>query len=217
MPLGCVAPAEALVVLDPCARRRDVALVSRDRRPCRRGRARCARGRRRGGRGPRPARGPPCPLSQWVRIGQPVRAWARAAAAKTRSSRGDGPAVGARDLHDAGTVRRPLHDGPAVVELVDAVLDVGHEEVGKLVGRQAYRPVAIVVVALMVEPRRSDDVDAAAARDLGQHEDVPAAVGGHGVDDRAQTQRLSRRKLGDGLVRRPPAGSQGRAGRGVRR
>ena len=35
----------------------------------------------------------PVPPSQWVRMGQPVWCWAMAAAAKTFSSRADGPPV----------------------------------------------------------------------------------------------------------------------------
>ena len=110
------------------------------------------------------------------------------------------PAGGARDLHDARPVGRALDDGRGVVELVDAVLDVGREEVRELVRGEAHRPVAVVVVALVVEPRRGDDVDAAAARDLGQEEHVAAAVGGHGIDDRAQAEGLGGRQLGDRLV-----------------
>ncbi len=93
-----------------------------------------------------------------------------------------------------------LDDGAVVVELVDALLDVGHEEIRHLLLGQPYRPVAVVVVALVVQARGGDDVDAAAARDLGEHEHVTTAVGGHGVDDGAQAQLLHRRQLGHGLL-----------------
>ena len=51
-----------------------------------------------------------------------------------------------------------------------------------------------------MQARGGDDVDAAAAGDLGQHEHVASAVGGHGIDHGAQAQGLDRGQLGDGLV-----------------
>ena len=140
------------------------------------------------------------PPSQWVRMGQPVRCWAMAAAAKTFSSRALGPPVEPAIFMTPARCGGALDDGPGVVELVDAVLDVGHEEAGDLLGREAHAPVAVVVVALVVKARWSDDVDAAAPRDLGQQQHVAAAVGGHGIHDGAQAQGLGGRQLGHGLV-----------------
>ena len=92
----------------------------RGRRPCRRARGRRGPGRRRARTRTSTCSSAPVPPSQWVRMGQPVRAWAMAAAAKTRSSRALGPPVEPAIFMTPGAVRRALDDGPAVVELVDA-------------------------------------------------------------------------------------------------
>ena len=190
-------PAEALVVLDHRARREDLALVAavddlvgvgQDDVP---------------GRTPRSTRnarlgGPAVPPSQWVRIGHARARRGRPRPRRTPSPRPRVRPVGvAGDLDDAGAVGRPLDDRSGVVVGVDPVVDVGGEEGGDLVGGKEHAPVAVVVVALVVEPGGGDDVDAAAPADLGQLGDVAAAVGGHRVDDRAQAERLGRGQLGD--------------------
>src|SRR5581483_8008595 len=80
------------------------------------------------------------------------------------------------DLDDTGPVRGPADERPDVVALVDPVFDVGDEEFGDLLGVVGPAPVAILVVALVVEPGRGDDVDLCSAADLGEETDVAAGV-----------------------------------------
>jgi hypothetical protein len=58
--------------------------------------------------------------------------------------------------------------------------------------------VAVVVVALVVEPRRGDHVDAGLAADRRELLDVAPGVARHRVDHCAQPERLRRLQLGDG-------------------
>ena len=59
---------------------------------------------------------------------------------------------------------------------------------------------ARVVEALVMEPGRRDDMDAAPPADLGERQDVAAAVGRHRVHDRVQAERPGGGQLVDGLV-----------------
>jgi hypothetical protein len=94
--------------------------------------------------------------SQELQLGDatgPVLAVGQDRAARPRVSGGGrledrpvalGGSVGAaRDLDDPGPMRRPPYDRPAVVEGVDALLDVGDEQVGQLAGREPPAPVAV--------------------------------------------------------------------------
>ncbi len=123
----------------PSRRWRGSRAGSRGRPPCP-----CARGRRspagrRGRGGSAPGAGRPVPPSQWVRIGTPVRRVGGRRGGEGLLLQRRQPVGVAGDLDDPGAVRRPPHHGPGVVEGIDALLDVGDEEVGDLVRRRGAR------------------------------------------------------------------------------
>ena len=111
---------------------------SRGRRPCRRGCSAMCPGATPWSASRRTCSSAPVPPSQWVRIGTPVRRCAWAAASKTRPVAVGRAAVAPGDLDDPGPVRRPADDRSAVVVRVDAVGDVGDEQVGQLVDRTRW-------------------------------------------------------------------------------
>ena len=129
----------------------------------------------------------PVPSSQWVRIGTPVRPWAIAAAANTRR-RAPRAALGARDLEHAGPMLRPADERPRVVVRVDAVVDVGDEQVGQLVHRDPLAPVRGAVVAVVMEASRRDDVDARPVARSASLPDIPPGVARHRIDDGPQPE-----------------------------
>ena len=73
--------------------------------------------------------------------------------------------------------------GPGVVVGVDADGHVEREPVRQLVDRERGAPVVRAVVALVVEPGGTDDVDPRPSAQLGQLHDVAPAVARHRVDD----------------------------------
>ena len=98
-------------------------------------------------------------------------------------------AVTAGNLDHAGPMGGPVDDRPGVVISVDALGDVGDEQVGQLLDCDPVAPVRWAVVPLVVEPGRGNDLDAGPARHLGELLDVPARVARHRVDDRPQPDR----------------------------
>ncbi len=93
-----------------------------------------------------------------------------------------------------------LDDGAAVVERVDALGDVRHQQPGDLLDREHLRPVALRVIALVVDPRGRHQVDAGSSAHLGEQQHVAPRVGGHGIDHGAKAEGLGWGQLGDRLV-----------------
>ena len=98
------------------------------------------------------------------------------------------PALGSRDLDDAGTERGPAHDRPGVVVGIDAFGHVGGEQVGELLDRDPMAPMRRAVVAIVVQPGRRDDLDAGPLRDVRELRGVAARVARHGIDHGAQPE-----------------------------
>src|SRR4029453_9319415 len=95
---------------------------------------------------------------------------------------GAGPVGAAGDLDHAGPVGRPPDRRPVAGVGVDAVLDVGDEQGGQLLGLEQLAPVALAVVAGVVQAGGGDDVDPGAAADLGQLDPLAAGGGRAGGD-----------------------------------
>ena len=103
-------------------------------------------------------------------------------------------ALAAGDLDDPGPVLGPADVRPAVVIGVDADGHVEREPLGDDLDRQPDAPVVRSVVALVVETGRRDDVDPGTAAQLGQLQDVAAAVARHRVDDGPEPERRPPRR-----------------------
>ena len=104
--------------------------------------------------------------------------------------------LAAGHLDHPGPMRGPPDDRSAVVVGVDAVLDVGDEQVRQLVDRDEVAPVRGPVEPIVMEPGRGDDVDAGPSRQLRQLPDAATRVAGHGIDRRPEAELDGGRDLG---------------------
>ena len=94
----------------------------------------------------------------------------------------------AGDLDHAGPVWRAADDRARIVELVDPVDDVEHEQVGEIVDADQVAPMRRTVEALVVEAGRGDDVDAGPPRELGELPGIASRIAGHRVHGGAQPE-----------------------------
>ena len=111
-----------------------------------------------------------------------------------------GPAGAAGHLDHAGAVGRAPQHRPVEVVGVDAVLDLAGEQLRHLRRLQQLAPVALAVVAGVVQAGGGDDVDPGAAADRGQLGHVAAGVGRHGVDHGGHAGGHARAELVDSVV-----------------
>jgi hypothetical protein len=82
---------------------------------------------------------------------------------------------------------------------VDALGELGEEQLGQLLGLEQLAPVTLAVVAGVVQAGGRHHMDPGAAADLGQLGHVAAGVGRHRVHHRPKAGGHARGQLGHGV------------------